>query len=288
MKTLYLVDGTYELFRCFKATPLHTNAEGREVGAIRGLLQTLVSLLKTDDLSHVAVAFDAMVSRTARSDRSESAMLRSQYPLALDAVRALGMTVWPMVRFQADDAIASAVSRYQSDVDRIVICSSDQDFCQCLNERVTLWNRSRRTVQTARDVIKRYGVFPERFADFLALVGDVSDGLPGIPGFGQKTTAMLLDRYADVEAIIEATEEWAQHVRSGDTLAATLLERQEEAILYRDLSILRTDVPLTADIAKLEWQALAREELLKLTETIEDTAVISRLNRWPRVGAPLS
>lgn len=180
--TLYLVDVTYKLFRWFKAMPSHTNIQGREVDAIRGLLQTLVSSLKTDDLTHVAVAFDAMVSRTAANDRSESARLRSQYPLALDVVRALGMTLWPMTRVQADDVIASAALQYADHVERIVIFSSDQDFCQCLYDKVSLWNRSRRTVQTAEDVRSRYGVQPARFAEYLALVGDGSDGLPGVPG----------------------------------------------------------------------------------------------------------
>ena len=198
------------------------------------------------------------------------------------------MTLWPMTRVQADDVIASAALQYSDHVERIVICSSDQDFCQCLNDKISLWNRSRRTVQTAEDVRPRYGVQPARFAEYLALVGDGSDGLPGVPEFVQKTTAALLNRYPNVEAIITATGEWSGDIRGVSSMVPMLLERRDEAILYRDLSILRTDVPLHHHMDDLRWRELNRSLLLTLTQLIEDVSVLPRLNRWQRLDEPFA
>jgi 5'-3' exonuclease len=283
MTHLYLVDGTFEIFRCFKATPRASNQSGQEVGAIRGLLQTMVSLLKTDDLTHIAVAFDQIVSRVDPSDKSEDALLRSQFALAADAMRALGITIWPMSRYQADDAIVTGVTMFKSQVDKITMCSSDQDFCQCIDgQRVVLLNRIKKTVQDEAAVVDRYGVLPRQFPTYLGLVGDVSDGIPGIPGFGATNSAKLIRRYDNLESIIDKCEEWRHEVRGGEKLARTLLSRKDEALLYRNLSYRNEKVPLVDEIDRLKWISVNHELLDDMISTIEDDSIMARLRRWDR------
>ncbi len=191
-----------------------------------------------------------------------------------------------MKRFQADDVIASAAHRFGDAADVTYICSSDQDFCQCVRgKRVVLMNRIRKTIATEADVISRYGVTPGQFPDYLALVGDVSDG---IPGFGAKKAARLLQEYGDLDQVIAQAPAWAPTMRGGTTLAATLTERSREAELYRNLSIRRSDVPLPHELKDLEWRNIDVPRLAASIADVEEDAVIPRLNRWDRIGQSMT
>lgn len=279
MSALYLIDGTFEIFRCFHAAPNVPNAVGQEVGASRAFFHTMASLLREEDLTHVAIAFDSVVSRVNRSDRSDSALIRSQFPVAADIARAFGMTVWPMSRYQADDAIATAAHRWRDDpdIEQLVICSNDNDFAQCIvADRVIQWNRIKKIRINERDVLVKFGVLPACIPEYLALVGDPSDGIPGIPGFGPKATVTLIDRYGHLEEIIDNVKCWDVTVRGKDKLAATLIDRANEALLYRNLSMLRTDVPLPEKLDDLVWQGANRESVVAVVETMEDPSLLER------------
>lgn len=276
---IHLVDGTFELFRCFHATPRASAADGREVGAAKGLLQTLVRLVRKEGASHVAVAFDRVVPPSRDPGRAEDP-IREQTQLSADLVRALGFTLWPMIRYQADEALASAASRYKRDpsVEQILICSTDNDFAQCVEgERVVRLDRIRKRVLDEAGVLERFGVVPARIPDLLALVGDASDGLPGIPGFGPKSAAALLNRYGTVEAIPDDPQEWDVPVRGPARLAESLRTRRREAILYRELSTLRTDIPIPDLPQHLEWIGADRPALSRLCEYLAEPSALERI-----------
>lgn len=287
MTALYLVDGSFELFRCFHGSAPAVRADGQPVGAVRALFQTFASLLRQDDLTHVAVAFDNLYAGGGRT-ADDSETVRRQYDLALEVTRSLGMRLWPMTtRWQADDALATAASRFTDDpqVERIVLCSADADFAQCLrDERVVQWNRIRKEWITEADVIARFGVTPAQIPTYLALVGDRSDGIPGIPGFGPQTAARLIGRYDTLERIGEAAGSWDVDVRDAQGLAATLQQRWGEALLYRNLSIRgRIDgagVPLPDSLQDLRWSGADRAGVERLARRLEDPTMLERTIRW--------
>ena len=234
----------------------------------------------------MAVAFDRAMAPVgiAKSRTDDDALLQRQFGLAADAVRALGIAIWPMVRVEADDAIATGVARYSREpgLQRTVIASSDNDFTQCIRgDEVVLFNRNTKTILDEDGVIARFGVCPKQIPDYLALVGDVSDGLPGIPGWGSKTAAAVLARYGSIEAI-PRDGTWDVPVRSAERLARTLKERWLEAVLYRDLSILRTDVPIPHTISDLEWRGAHREDLSKLCRALGESDVLDRVPLFDR------
>ncbi len=280
---LFVVDGTFEIFRCFRATPRAVNDAGQEVGGARGFFHTIASLLREDGLSHVAIAFDSVVSRVERGDTSDSALLRSQFPLAADVARALGITVWPMVRYQADDALATAAERFgdASELEQTVICSADNDFAQCVRgRRVVQLNRIKKQWVEEHDVQARFGVRPQQIPEYLALVGDRSDGIPGVPGFGAKAVAALLQRFERVEDIPDDAGRWPDVVRGRNRLAATLAERRKEALLYRNLSTLRTDVPLPHELEDLRWRGAERARVEGVVAQLGDEALLERTIRY--------
>jgi len=280
---LYLVDGTFEIFRCFHGAPRAKNADGDEVGAARGLFHTMASLLREDGLTHVAIAFDSVVSRVDARDTSDSALLRSQYPFAADIGRALGITIWPMSRYQADDAIATAARRFAADprIDQVVICSSDNDFAQCVEgRRITIWNRVTKARLDEDGVRMKFGVSPAVIPEYLALVGDPSDGIPGIPGFGPKAAAAILNRFGGIDEIPADHEKWGVPIRNRPSLAAMLSERRREALLYRDLSTLRTDVPLPDALDDLEWHGADREKVEDVARRLDDAELLKRTIRY--------
>ena len=279
-----LVDGTFELFRSFHGAPRHVNRYGEEVGAVRGLLHTLLSLLKADDVSHLAVAFDRLPAARASTDTSVGALIRRQAPLALEAVRALGIRLWPMVRHQADDALATGARALEQadDVGQIVICTSDTDLFQCIRgRRVVVLNRITGQL-TDEDVFRgRFGIAPSQFADYLALVGSAAKGIPGVPGWGPKTTATILGRYGDIESI-SLTPEALQDVRGGSRLAAQLAERRQEALLVKRLATLHDDLPLDCRLEALAWQGFDRRKLHTLIDRTEAHDLWPRIERWQR------
>lgn len=287
---VYLVDGTFELFRCFFGAPRAGDGEGLEVGAARALLHTLIALLRKPDVTHVAVAFDTVldVERKGRAPLpllgpGTDPALRSQYPLAADIVRALGLSIWPMVKVQADDALATGAHRYKEepDVEQVVICTADKDMAQCVEgTRVVLLDRIRKTVLDEAAVRAKFGVAPRAIPDYLALVGDPSDGLPGIPGWGAKSAAAALERYGSLEAIPDDAAAWDIDLRGASRLAQVLRDRRQEALLYRNLATLRTDVPLPHALPDLRWLGADRNALTHLATRIGEEGALPRVPRY--------
>ena len=263
---LHLVDGTYELFRAHFAMPPLSSPDGRPVAAVRGLVQTLLLLLRQPDVTHVACAFDHVIE-SFRNDlfpaykdgRGIPEDLAAQFDLAEEAVRALGVTTWPMSEFEADDALATAAVRWQANpgVEQVVICSPDKDLCQLVSgDKVVCLDRRREIALDEPAVVEKFGVRPGSIPDYLALVGDSADGIPGIPRWGAGGTATVLARYGHIEDIPVDSEEWDVKVRGAKTLAQNLNDMREEAILYKKLATLRTDVPIAESLDELRWRGI--------------------------------
>ena len=289
MTKVYLVDGTFELFRCFHGAPRHTNGDGEEVGAVRGLLHTLLSLLKglktrIDDAAsaYVAVAFDPLPAARGGPTTDPGTLIRRQSALALDAVRALGIVLWPMVRFQADDALATGARKLgaYADVDQVVICTADTDLFQCIrNRRVVVLDRIRRATTDEMRFRERYGIAPWQFPDHLALAGAPSKGLPGIPGWGRKSAATMLEAFGRIEDFPADTEAWPALGRRR-RLAVEFAARRDEAFLVKRLATLRDDLPLDCSLSALQWRGLHRDLLRKVATRAEATDLWERIERW--------
>lgn len=261
---LHLVDGTYELFRHYFAVPSATSPDGAEVGATRGVLASLIAMLTEPGVTHVACAFDTEVEsfrnemfdgyKTGEGIEPE---LFAQFPLVEQGVRALGVTVWSMLEFEADDGLAAGAAQLGSDprVDRVLLCTPDKDLAQAVvGDRIVAFDRRKRQVLDADGVRQKFGVGPASIPDLLALVGDPQDGIPGLPRWGAKSTAAVLARYEHIENIPDDAADWDVTVRGAKGLAATLAERRKDALLYRELATLRTDVPIEESLDDLEWR----------------------------------
>ena len=290
MANLYLIDGTYELFRAYYGAPPRTSPDGAPVGAVAGLLQTLLLLLREQRPDYVACAFDHVVE-SFRNDLFEGYKtgdgvpddLAAQFDLAEDASRSLGIVTWPMVEFEADDAIATATTRWKRarEIDRVVICSVDKDLMNLVDgSRVVVWDRRRDITYTEADVIGRYGVPPASIPDYLALVGDSADGIPGVPRWGAKGTATVLSEYGHIEEIPESHDEWTVAVRGARSLAANLAERRDDAELYRTLATLRTDAPLAEDLDDLHWSGVPRDGYVALCDALGLDRLKDAPSRW--------
>lgn len=278
---VHVVDGTFELFRCFAAAPSLVNGDDEEVGASRAFAHTMVALLRQDDVSHVAVTFDTIVD--ARLDPGPGGGPWSQHSIAAEVTRALGMVLWPMIRrYEADDAMASAAAKYRDapGVDQVVLCTRDKDLAQCVvGERVVMLDRVNNVVTDESGVIAKWGVPPALISSYLALVGDKADGLPGLPGWGRTSAAAVLNRYGSIEAI--PTEgEWDVSVRGARRLQSTLADLRNEALLYRDLIDLATDVPLRESVDDLEWRGAHRERFEAVATRVGAEDVIDRVPVW--------
>jgi len=284
---VHLVDGTYELFRAYFGVPPAHDGAGRPVGAVRGILATLVSLLRERDVSHVAVAFDTEIEsfRNQMFDGYKTGEgiepdLFAQFEPAERAIAALGMVVWSMVEFEADDGLATGAARFRDapGVEQVIICSPDKDLSQCIvDSRVICRDRRQGRDRNEEGVIEKFGVPPASIPDWLGLVGDSADGIPGIPGWGAKSTATVLGHYKKIEAIPDVAAEWAVKVRGRDRLAASLAERREEADLYRRLATLRTDVPLEEGLDDLRWTGPRPDDLEALCREIGAEEILDRV-----------
>jgi 5'-3' exonuclease len=261
---VYLIDGTYELFRHYYALPSARDSEGREVAAVRGVLQSILTMIN-GGATHVGVATDHVIESFRNDlwpdyktgDGIEPDLL-AQFPLLEQALTEAGITVWPMVEYEADDALAAAAARAAQDprVDRVVICTPDKDLAQCVRgTRVVQMNRRTRTIRDEDGVTKKFGVPPASIPDYLALLGDTADGYPGLAGWGAKSTAAVLAKYRHLEAIPEDWRTWGVNAASPGALARTLALERDRAFLFRDLATLRTDVPLFDSIEDLVWRA---------------------------------
>ena len=286
---VHLVDGTYELFRAHFGAPPKKSASGQEVGATLGLVRSMMLLLSDPEVTHVAVAFDHVVesfrnklySGYKTGDGVEPDLM-AQFPLAEKAVSALGMVVWPMVKFEADDAIATAAAKFKKSksVDQIVICSVDKDLTQMVDgKRVICWDRRREITLDDKGVEEKFGVKPESIPDYLALVGDAADGFPGIKGWGAKSTAAVLAKFKRIESIPKNPEKLPLSLGRATTLINNLQESYDDALLFRELSTLRVDVPLKEKLNDLKWQG-AYPRLKKLCKELGDERIPERVTKW--------
>lgn len=286
---IYLVDGTYELFRNHFGAPPRKDPDGREVGATLGLVKSLLALLTRPETTHVACAFDHVIE-SFRNDlypgyktgAGVDPNLLAQFPLAEEAVAALGLVVWPMVDFEADDALAAATARFKNEnsIDQIIICSPDKDLAQLVSgSRIVCWDRRRDIILDEPGVQEKFGVHPQSIPDWLALVGDSADGYPGIPGWGAKSASAVLSRYEHLESIPADPQGWGLGAGRAARLAENLAQHREEVLLFRRLATLREDVPLQEGLADLEWQG-AYERLKKICHNLGDEQLPRRISRW--------
>ncbi len=286
---VHLVDGTFELFRAFFGAPGASGRSGQEVGATRGLLRSLYALARRDDVTHLGCAFDHVVE-SFRNDlyagyktgEGMEPSLYAQFGLAEQASLALGIVTWPMVEFEADDAIATAAERFRvlKDVEAVVICSPDKDLCQCaLSDNVELWDRIRDRRWGPEGVVERFGVEAASIPDYLALVGDSADGFPGIPRWGAKSASTVLSHYRHLEQIPKDPGQWAVKVRGAAALATNLVGAFDEALLFRRLATLRCDVPIAEDLAALEYRGVNLTLLEELCRELDDMRFFERAAR---------
>jgi 5'-3' exonuclease len=259
---VFLVDGTYELFRHYYALPSARDAGGREIAAVRGVVHSILGMI-TNGARYVGVATDHVIE-SFRNDlwpgyKTGAGIepdLLAQFPLLEAALSALGVAVWPMVEFEADDALASAAAAAARDfrVERVLICTPDKDLAQCVRDsRVVQLNRRTKVTLDEAGVTAKFGVAPESIPDYLALVGDAADGYPGLPGWGAKSAAAVLSRFRHLETIPGDWKTWSVNAANPAALSRTLTAQRHDAYLFRDLATLRTDIPLFDDIEALRW-----------------------------------
>jgi len=271
---IHVIDGTYELFRHYYALPSARDADGREVAAVRGVLASIRGLLQSG-ATHVGVATDHVIESFRnglwpgyKTGEGIDPELRAQFPLLEEALVEAGIVVWPMVEFEADDALAAAAATAAADprVERVIICTPDKDLAQCVRgTRVVQLNRRTRTFFDEAGIVAKFGVPPQSIPDYLALVGDAADGFPGLAGWGAKSAAAVLAKYGHLEAIPADPRDWNVAVASPGKLAETLRRDGERALLFRNLATLRTDIALFDDVETLRWSGRFHEKLPDLT-----------------------
>ena len=281
---VHLVDGTYELFRHFYAVPAAKATNGEDVGAVRGVLSSVLSMIERGT-TYLGVATDHVVE-SFRNDlypgykTSEGVPreLLSQFPILEEALEAMGVIVWPMVEYEADDALASAAAEAARNdrVGQVFICSPDKDLSQCVaGTRVVQLDRMRNIVRDEAGVVAKFGVNPQSIPDYLAVVGDGTDGFPGIPGWGQKTAALVLSRYPHLEEIPKGWQEWPPSIRRARLLAESLSDRWSDALLFRTLATLRLDVAVFDAVDDLRWMG-PRSNFAELCNRMKASALLGR------------
>ena len=265
---VYLIDGTYELFRHYYALPPARDRDGRDVAAVRGVLGSVLGMIK-GGATHIAVATDHIIESFRnklwpgyKTGEGVDPELLAQFPLLEETLSAAGIVVWPMVEFEADDALAAAAAAASRDprVERVIICTPDKDLAQCVRgERVVQLNRRTRVTLDEAGVIRKFGVSPESIPDYLALVGDAADGYPGLPGWGAKSTAAVLAKFGHIEFIPPNASDWKVNAVGAGNLAATLTRERDLALLFRTLATLRTDIELFENVDQLQWKGPTAE-----------------------------
>ena len=286
---LHLLDATYELFRAyFGKRPARTSPDGMEVTAVHGLVDSTLSLLREPEVTHVAAFFDTVIE-SFRNDLYDgyktgegiAEELFAQFPLAERALEAIGVTVYRMGEFEADDGIAAAALRFVDEVDRVVMLSPDKDLCQVVeNNHIVAYDRMRQRLFNESGVWEKFGVAPESIPDYLALVGDNADGIPGIPSWGAKSASTLLAKYRHIEKIPLDERRWEVSVRGAARLAENLRDHIEDAWLFRTLTTLRYDVPISETLADLEWHGVPRASFIEFCEEMGFEGLQERPHRW--------
>jgi 5'-3' exonuclease len=283
---IYLVDGTYELFRHFFAVPPSADLDGQEIGAVRGVLTSVLSMIE-HGATHIGVATDHVVE-SFRNDlyagykTSEGVPeeLLSQFPILERALEAMGVRVWPMVYYEADDALASAAAKAAKDerVRQILICTPDKDLAQCVvSSRIVQLDRRRNITRDEAGVKAKFGVNPQSIPDYLAVVGDSADGFPGIAGWGAKAAAVTLSQYPHLEDIPKDSTKWHPSIRKARLLSESLFSAWDDALLFRTLATLRLDVPVFDTVEDLRWKG-PRENFEELCRRMKAAALFARLN----------
>jgi 5'-3' exonuclease len=277
---VYLIDGTYELFRHYYAVPPARDCDGREVAAVRGVLVSLLGMMRAG--THIGVATDHVIESFRnglwpgyKTGEGIAADLLAQFALLEEMLAALGVAVWPMVEYEADDALAAAAEKAAADprVDRVLICTPDKDLAQSVRgTRVLQMDRRRRTVRDEAGVVARFGVSPASIPDYLALVGDSADGYPGLAGWGSKSTAAVLAKYRHLESIPADAGTWGVNAARAGALALTLEKERDRALLFRDLATLRTTIPLFDSVDELCWMG-PTPAFAPLAERLEQAAI---------------
>jgi 5'-3' exonuclease len=284
---IYLVDGTYELFRYFFAVPSSKDASGQEIGAVRGVLGSVLQMIEAG-VTHVGVATDKVVESFRndlfpgyKTSEGVAPELLSQFPILEDAIAAMGVKTWPMVEFEADDALASAAVKAAADkkVEQVLICSPDKDLSQMVSgTRTVQVDRRRETTRDEAGVIAKFGVKPESIPDWLGLVGDSADGYPGVAGWGEKGAAMVLAHYPHLEQIPREWQAWHPSIKRAKGLCESLFNSWKEALLFRDLATLRKDVPVFDSIEELRWKG-ATPEFEKWGDRLRAKGLVERAKK---------
>jgi 5'-3' exonuclease len=265
---VHLIDGTYELFRHYFAVPPGQDVNGLEIAAVRGVLGSVMAMLEAG-VTHIGVATDHVVE-SFRNDlypgykTSEGVppMLMAQFPVLEDALQSMGVTVWPMVRYEADDALASAAAKAARDdrVAQVLVCTPDKDLAQCVvGRRVVQFDRRRGILRDEEGVVAKWGVRPESIPDYLAVVGDSADGFPGLPGWGPKAAALTFSKFPHFEDVPKNWRHWHASIRGAQRLASVLFEQWADALLYRRLATLQFDVPVFDSVDELQWKGPGRD-----------------------------
>ncbi len=284
LRRVHLYDGTFELFRAFYSAPSRVSPSGREVGAAVAFLRGFANVVLDDDVTHLAVAFDHVIESFRnelfdgyKSGEGVDPELWQQAELCEQVTLALGVVTWPMVEFEADDVMATAATRFVDEVDQIVLCSPDKDLAQVIrDDRIVSYDRIRNTTLDEDGVREKFGVNPTSIPDYLALVGDTADGIPGVPRWGAKSSSVVLSRYGHIENIPDDAGNWDITVRGAKGLAGNLSSMREEAMLYRTLATLRLDVPLVESLEDLRWRGADRQRLEALCHELGDDRVLNR------------
>jgi 5'-3' exonuclease len=290
---IHLLDATYELFRAHFGRPPRSGIDGEPVGATLGVVESVLSLLREDGVTHLGCATDSVIHswrndryRGYKTDEDMPPELLTQFPLVEEALRALGLVVWPMIEFEADDGLAAAAVRFRDHpvVERVVILSPDKDMAQCVRDdgRVVTFDRRAGKFYDADAVAEKFGVSPASIPDYLALMGDAADGFPGLPGWGARSAAAVLQRYPHLEDIPDSVSAWDLSVRGAASLARTLKEHRADAELFRELATLRTDAPIPqTDPDELRWRGVDRPAFEAMAARLRSPRLLERLTNLP-------
>ena len=286
---LHLLDGTYELFRAhFGRRDVVPGPNGTDIRATLGILESTLALLREPGVTHLASSFDTVIESFRndmfagyKTSADIDAELLGQFSLAERALEAIGVVVWRNIEFEADDALASGAIRWVEDVDQVVIATPEKDLAQIVvGKRIVTYNRREQKILDEDAVVEKFGVHPESIPDYLALVGDAADGIPGLPGWGAKSASTVLARYSRLEMIPVSVDDWEVRPRGAEKLAVTLRERQEDVYLYRELTTLRLDVPLAEELSDLEWRGVPKEAFIVFCNEMGFDADSIRVHHW--------
>jgi 5'-3' exonuclease len=290
---VHLIDGTYELFRHFFAVPSTSDLHGQEIGAVRGVLHSVLSMIE-HGATHIGVATDHVVESFRnelypgyKTSEGVPPELLSQFPVLEETLEAMGVVVWPMVYYEADDALAAAAAKAAQDdrVKQVIICTPDKDLSQCVvGTRVVQLDRRRQVLRDEAGVVAKFGVTPESIPDYLAVVGDSADGFPGVPGWGPKAASLSLSQYVHLEGIPKDWRDWHPSIRSALRLSASLFGSWTDALLFRTLATLRLDVPVFDAVDDLRWKG-PRESFEEQSHRMKSPDL---LNRAASAGASKS